>query len=104
VAGNASAVGSVTFTVVATTRDACPGSDVRPTVVIGGHDSTVANVDTGDGCTVNDLVDEHGDHASHRAFLRHVRSTTAGLVEDGVLSGAERRRIIAVATLSDVGR
>ncbi|RJK97577.1 hypothetical protein D5H78_00625 [Vallicoccus soli] len=104
VAGNASRTRSVTFTVVTLARDACPGSDVRPTVVIGGHDSTVENKDDGEGCTVNDHIAEGGDHASHRAFLQHVKAVTSDLTRGKVISWAERRRIVAAATLSDVGR
>ena len=102
--GNLSQPGSVTFAVVTMGRDDCPSSDVRATVVIGGHDSTVSNVDTGNGCTVNDLIDEDGDHKNHRQFLRHVRSTTADLVDARTISNGERNRIIDAAAMSDVGR
>ncbi|SFP03313.1 Ig-like domain (group 3) [Amycolatopsis arida] len=102
--GNASEIGSVTFTVVAADSDACPGSDVRPTVVIGNHDSTVANVDTGNGCTINDLIDEHGEYANHGQFVKHVRQVTADLVARGVISEQERARIVRAAARSDVGK
>ena len=103
-AGNVSTPGSVTFTVAVMGADLCPSSDVRPTVIIGSHDSTVTNIDTGDGCTINDLVDEDGDHANHGQFLRHVRRMTAQLVDAGTISGSERSRIMKAAALSDVGR
>ncbi len=61
-AGNRSEDGKVTFTVVVAEGDACPASDIRDTLVIKGHDSTVANVDTGNGCTLNDLIDEHAEY------------------------------------------
>ncbi|MCK0116106.1 plastocyanin/azurin family copper-binding protein [Isoptericola sp. S6320L] len=103
-AGNASRTGGVVFTVVARDGDRCVGSDVRPTVVIDGNDSTVANVDTGDGCTVNDVIAEDDDYRTHRAFLRHVKQVTRDLVQDKVLKPVERRRIIMAAELSSIGR
>jgi len=103
-AGNVSTSRSVIFTVVAQGVDRCPGSDVRPTVVIDGNDSTVTNVDTGNGCTINDLVAEDDDYPNHRTFLQHVKQVTRDLVDDGVIRPVERRRIITAAELSDVGR
>ncbi|MBB5791807.1 hypothetical protein HD601_006382 [Jiangella mangrovi] len=102
-AGNASDVGSVTFTVVERDGDACPDSDTRPTVVIGGLDSLVANVDTGDGCTINDLIDDEGDWASHGAFVRHVTAVATALVADGVITSRERGMLTRTAAQSDVG-
>src|SRR3712207_7749895 len=43
-------------------------SDVRDTVVIGEVDSQVANVDTGNGCTINDLIDSDGAWSDHNQF------------------------------------
>ena len=103
-AGNVSKARSVIFTIVVQGRDRCPGSDVRPTVVIDGNDSTVTNVDTGDGCTINDLVAEGADYPNHRTFLQHVKQVTRDLVDDGVIRPVERRRIVAAAELSDIGR
>ncbi|WP_454042573.1 OmpL47-type beta-barrel domain-containing protein [Cellulosimicrobium sp. Marseille-Q8652] len=103
-AGETSQTGEVTFTVVQLLRDRCQGSDVRPTVVIDGHDSTVQNFDDGEGCTVNDHIAEGDEYPTHREFVRHVREVTADLVDEGVLIGAERQLIIAAAELSDIGR
>ncbi|ROP43959.1 copper binding plastocyanin/azurin family protein [Pseudokineococcus lusitanus] len=102
--GNVSAAGSVTFAVMELRRDMCPSSDTRPTVVIGGHDSTVVNVDRGDGCTVNDLVAEGARYASYQAFQRHVRTVTTDLVASRTITRAEKQRIVAAAQMSDVGR
>jgi len=103
-AGNVSATGEVTFTVLRLARDRCVGSDVRPTVVIDGHDSTVENYDDGTGCTVNDHVAETDEYPTHREFVDHVSLVTEDLVLDGVLDDAERELIIAAAMLSDIGR
>ncbi|WP_265521580.1 OmpL47-type beta-barrel domain-containing protein [Oerskovia flava] len=102
-AGNVSS-GEVTFTVVELLRDRCPGSDVRPTVIIDGIDSTVENFDDGEGCTVNDHIAEDDQYPTHREFVRHVREVTRDLVDEGVLIGAERQQIIAAAELSNIGR
>lgn len=103
-AGNVSQTGEVTFTILQLQRDRCQGSDVRPTVIIDGHDSTVENFDDGEGCTVNDHIAEDDEYPTHREFVRHVREVTADLVDAGVLIGAERQLIIAAAELSDIGR
>jgi plastocyanin len=102
--GNASEDGSVTFSVIASDSDACPGSDIRDTVIIGDNDSTVANVDTGDGCTINDLIDEDGEYANHGKFVKHVRQVTDALVADGIISDQEKGRIMNAAARSDVGK
>ncbi len=103
-AGNTSEAGSVTFTIVEGDGDACPDSDTRDTVIIGGIDSTVVNVDTGDGCTINDLIDEDGDWPNHGAFVRHVTAVANQLVTDGVITNRERGMITRTAAASDVGR
>ncbi|MBD5785047.1 Ig-like domain repeat protein [Cellulosimicrobium terreum] len=103
-AGETSQTGEVTFTVVELRRDRCPGSDVRPTVIIDGNDSTVENFDDGEGCTVNDHIAEDDEYPTHREFVQHVREVTTDLVDEGVLVGAEKQLIIAAAELSDIGR
>ncbi|TNH27869.1 copper-binding protein [Micromonospora orduensis] len=102
-AGNASTEQSTTFTVVADGTDACPGSDTRATVVIDGDDTGVANVDTGDGCTINDLIDEHADHPGHAAFVRHVETVTTALVTGGSLTKRQQGAIVRAAARSEVG-
>lgn len=106
-AGNVSAELSGSFTVVEDTPapgpDVCPSSDVRDTVIIGEFDSQVANIDTGNGCTINDVIDEDAEWPTHNAFVKHVKRVTAELVQNGVLTPALRNRIIAAAVSSDVG-
>ncbi|MET8995637.1 copper-binding protein [Amycolatopsis sp. NPDC004169] len=105
VAGNVSAELPGSFTVVAAPPppDACPVSDTRETVVIGGIDSQVANVDTGNGCTINDVIDETAEYASHDRFVKHVKAVTQELVANGVLSTGDRNRIVTAAIESGVG-
>jgi len=102
-AGNVAAEQSVTFTVVASGADTCPGSDTRNTVMIGDDDTGVPNSDAGNGCTVNDLIAEHGDYADHAAFVRHVEAVTADLVTGGTLTKRQRGAIVRAAARSTVG-
>jgi hypothetical protein len=102
-AGNSSTEQSATFTVVADDTDRCPDSDTRATVVIDGGDTGVANVDTGDGCTINDLIDEHADYPGHAEFVRHVEAVTAALVTGGTLDRRQQGAIVRAAARSDVG-
>lgn len=100
-AGNTSKVGEFSFEIV---PDACPGSDLRETVVVGERDSGVANVDRGDGCTVNDLIVEEATYADHGAFVDHVDQVTDRLVADGVLTGEEKGSIMRAAGRSTVAK
>ncbi|GAB3164088.1 hypothetical protein GCM10027258_85210 [Amycolatopsis stemonae] len=105
VAGNVSAEAFGTFTVVAAPPppDACPDSDTRDTVVIGGVDSQVENTDIGNGCTINDVIDENAEYTSHDRFVKHVKAVTQELVTNGVLSPGDRNRIVTAAIESGVG-
>ncbi|WP_284740840.1 OmpL47-type beta-barrel domain-containing protein [Amycolatopsis sp. RTGN1] len=105
VAGNASLEVFGAFTVVSATPppDACPVSDTRETVVIGGVDSQVENIDIGNGCTLNDVIDENAEYASHDRFVKHVKAVTQELVDNGVLAGGDRNRIVTAAIESDIG-
>jgi hypothetical protein len=102
-AGNVAPVGTVTFTVVKNGSDACPNSDTRPTVVVRGNDSGVANKDTGNGCTINDLIAENAEYPDHATFVRHVQEVTAPLVAAGVITRRDQGAIVRAAAASDVG-
>ncbi|WP_033439091.1 OmpL47-type beta-barrel domain-containing protein [Saccharothrix sp. NRRL B-16314] len=102
-AGNTAAEKSVTLTVVEPGGDACPDSDTRATVIIGQDDTGVPNTDTGNGCTVSDLVDQDGRYADHGAFVRHVDLVTSDLVARGVLTSREQSAIVRAASRSDIG-
>ncbi|MFC3505513.1 OmpL47-type beta-barrel domain-containing protein [Micromonospora krabiensis] len=103
VAGNTSAEAATTFTVVVDGTDACPASDTRATVVIDGDDTGVANLDTGNGCTINDLIDENAGYPRHDDFVRHVEAVTAMLVADGTLTRRQQGAIVRAAARSDIG-
>ncbi|MFF5077394.1 OmpL47-type beta-barrel domain-containing protein [Actinoplanes sp. NPDC000266] len=102
-AGNTSSEESETFTVVGSGSDECPVPDTRATVIIDGDDTGVPNKATGNGCTVNDLVAEHGDYADHAAFVRHVETVTAALVTGGTLTKRQQGTIVRAAARSDIG-
>jgi uncharacterized cupredoxin-like copper-binding protein len=102
-AGNASAEQTAQFTVVPGGPDACPDSDTRSTVILGDQDSGVANVDIGNGCTINDLIDEHGHYSDHASFVRHVDRVTEALVADGVISRRDKGSIVLAAARSSIG-
>ncbi|MCO1597038.1 plastocyanin/azurin family copper-binding protein [Micromonospora sp. RHAY321] len=102
-AGNTATEQSATFTVVADGTDACPGSDTRGTVIIDGDDTGVANVDTGNGCTINDLIAENADYPGHAEFVRHVETVTTALVTGGTLNQRQQGAIVRAAARSDVG-
>lgn len=82
----------------------CPQPDDRPTVVVGDVDSGVSNRDTGDGCTINDLIQDDRSWPGHGAFLRHVEKVTVRLVARDVITWREAAQIVRAAARSDVGR
>jgi hypothetical protein len=102
-AGNVAAEKTVTFTVVAAQGDACPDSDSRDTVIIDGDDTGIANVDTGNGCTINDLIAERASYPNHADFVRHVDAVTDSLVVAGTLTVRQQGTIVRAAARSDVG-
>ena len=103
-AGNVTRTGTLTFSISRENVDACPASDERPTVIIGNVDSKVANVDTGNGCTIADLIDADGAWASHSAFVSHVRQIVDRLRLDEIITQKEGNKLVRSAKRSDVGR
>jgi len=104
VAGNVSAELSGSFTIVESGSDACPSSDTRATVIIGTNDTGVPNVDTGNGCTINDLIAENAEYGTHNKFVNHVNQVTDQLVTDGVITSQQRSTIVNAAIDSDIGK
>jgi hypothetical protein len=103
-AGNTAAEKSVTFAVVDAGEDACPDSDTRDTVIIGTDDTGIANVHTGNGCTISDLLNQHGEYPDHGAFVRHVELVTEDLVAGEVLTRREQSALVRAASRSDIGK
>ncbi|MFI7541832.1 OmpL47-type beta-barrel domain-containing protein [Actinoplanes sp. NPDC049599] len=101
-AGNVAAERTVAFTVVPPGPGDCPVPDTRATVIIGAEDTGVRNADTGNGCTINDLIAEHAGYPTHAAFVRHVEAVTAPLVAAGRLTARQQGTIVRAAARSDV--
>ncbi|WP_197682440.1 family 16 glycoside hydrolase [Jiangella sp. DSM 45060] len=104
VAGHTEEWQTAEFTIGDGDPGACPEPDPRETVMIGDLDSGVPSYALDDGCTVNDLILDDGEWASHGAFVRHAGEVTSQLVTDGVLTARERRDILNTAARSDIGR
>jgi cytochrome c len=100
-AGNVSEVVTVTFTVV---EDECPDGDDRATVVIDGIDSQVDNIDTGDGCTIADLIDQDAEWRNHGQFVSHVSGLLEELEADALIDDREADRINSAAARSGIGK
>jgi hypothetical protein len=63
----------------------------------------VPNYDRGDGCTINDLIEDDRDWPSKGRFLQHVRAVTNELRDDGVITRQEQNAILAAAGAFDIG-
>ena len=103
VAGNASDWQSVSFTVIDGSA-ACPDPDDGDTIVIGGIDTGVENVSTGNGCTANDLIDDEASWSHAGGFLRHVSTVGRDLYRDGLIGARDRAELIRAAARSGIGR
>ncbi|MFD6177073.1 OmpL47-type beta-barrel domain-containing protein, partial [Isoptericola sp. NPDC060282] len=101
--GNVTRTGTLTFALTVKTVDACPASDERDTVFFGDLDTGVANVDTGDGCTVADLLDADGPWVNHKAFVSHVTDVAGGLAAKGTITSAELKSLVQAAKRSSIG-
>ena len=73
--------------------DACLNGDDRPTVFVGAADTGVPNRDTGNGCTINDLIVEDAPYRNHGQFVSHVAVVTEQLAARNLLSGREKGAI-----------
>jgi hypothetical protein len=84
-------------------EDACPNSDLGPTVVIDGCDSGVTNTLVADGCTVTDLILACADGASnHGAFVSCAAQVGNALKKAGVISGSDKGAIQSCAASSSL--
>ena len=82
--------------------DACPNSNLDPTVVIDSCDSEVSNTLLADGCTISDEIEGCAVNAErHGSFRRCVSKLCDGLQKDGVLTGPEKDQILSCAGQAD---
>jgi hypothetical protein len=88
---------------IADDDDACPNTDLAPTVVIDGCDSGVDNTLGADGCTISDLIGECADGVSnHGQFVSCVSHLTNDLKKAGLISGRDKGAIMSCAAQSDI--
>lgn len=105
-AGNTSKAKQVTFTIIAELPEppACLDPDPSPKVVMGDIGTGVRNRNANGNCTIDDLVHDEARWANHAPFVRHAKSVLGDLREQGIVTRAERRKILSAARRSDVGR
>ncbi|SEE54330.1 ThuA domain-containing protein [Jiangella alba] len=109
------AVGSYTATLTVTYADGetmttevdvtvgCAVPDDRSTVFLRDTDTGVANDVVGEGCTINDLIDDESSWPNHGQFVRHVTDTANGLASDGVITAREKATLTRLAAQSEIG-
>ncbi len=104
-AGNTSAAKTAHLTVVEedTTEPDCPEADNRRTVIIGTVDTGVPNRVTGNGCTINELIEDERGWDGENDFLRHVAAVADGLREEGVVDEREHGLLTRAARESAIG-
>ncbi|MER6919931.1 chitobiase/beta-hexosaminidase C-terminal domain-containing protein [Streptomyces spiralis] len=104
-AGNTSAAKSLTLTVVDSKPPTdCPETDDRSTVFVGTVNTGIPNRVTTNGCTINELIEDHAAWASHGAFVSAVEELVADLRREGVVDQREAGAIKKAAGRSDVGK
>jgi hypothetical protein len=83
--------------------DACPSSNLEPTIVIDGCDSGVGNLLRADGCTLSDGIGQLVVGArNHGEFVSSVSQFTEALKRDGTISGQDKGAIQACAARASI--
>ncbi|HEV8346764.1 MAG TPA: hypothetical protein VGQ16_09325, partial [Vicinamibacterales bacterium] len=83
--------------------DQCPASDRRPTVIIDGDNTAVANVMFTSGCTIADLVlAEAAGARNHGGFVSGLAHLLNALRDAGIITGAEKGRMQSTAAHSSL--
>ena len=78
--------------------DACLGSDLQPSVIIGGNNSGVPNTLFTNGCTVKDFVNQCAAGAkSHGGFSSCVAGLGNALLSNGIITSAQKDALQAAA-------
>jgi hypothetical protein len=78
--------------------DACLGSDLSSTVVIGGNNSGVPNTLFTNGCTVKDFVNQCAASAkNHGAFASCTASLGNALLSNGIIDSAQKDALQSAA-------
>jgi hypothetical protein len=78
--------------------DACLGSDLQASVIIGGNNSGVPNTLFTNGCTIKDLVNQCSVSAkNHGAFSGCVAGLGNALLSNGVITSAQKDALQSAA-------
>lgn len=80
----------------------CPHPDPSATVTIRNMDSEVTNRDTGDGCTIDDLIHDEAAWPNRGTLVAHTVSVVNRLRDAGILTDGERERIVTAAAGADM--
>jgi hypothetical protein len=79
--------------------DECPNSDMRPTVIVRGCDSRVANDVLSTGCTIADLLARcRLTCNTQRSYLNCVWEVVTSLRAQGAITGKEASKILKCAS------
>jgi hypothetical protein len=73
--------------------DACPGSDIRPTVVLGSCDSGVANRMFTNGCSMSDVLARCSAPGNHGQYVSCVAGAVNGFGDIGAIATNEKGKI-----------
>jgi hypothetical protein len=88
---------------LADTLDACPASDERGTVFVGGENTGVGNVMFTNGCTIGDLIALQAvDAKNHGQFVSGVAHLLNALRDAGIITGDEKGIIQSAAGRSSL--
>ncbi|WP_107459250.1 OmpL47-type beta-barrel domain-containing protein [Streptomyces colonosanans] len=102
--GNTSTPQSLSLTIVDSKPPAdCPETDSHSTVFVGSINTGVPNRVTANGCTINELIEDHRAWDNHGAFVSHVGEIVATLRKEGILDQREAAEIKKAAAQSDIG-
>ncbi len=83
--------------------DACPSSNLAPTIVIDGCDSGVANLLQASGCSLSDHIAVIAANANnHGQFVSGVAHFTNQLRADGIITGSEKGAIQSCAARASI--
>ena len=81
----------------------CAVADNRETVWLGDTNTGVANTVVGQGCTINDLIDDESTWPDHGSFVRHV-SDSINPLPATVLSARDKGILTMAASASNIGK
>ena len=83
--------------------DACPNSDIRPTVFVGDCNTMVRNLVFANGCTMADRIAEVGARTTnHGAFVSGVARLTNDWFRQGIITAAQKGAINQCAGQSEL--